>query len=233
MNVLALDASTDALAVSLSVDDQVYELNLDAGLRHSERMMTAADTLCATAGIRPDRLDAVACMFGPGSFTGLRIGMAGAKGIAVSLGIPLYAVPTLECIAGSYVWTDLVLPTIDAKQRRWYAALFRNGARLSEDLDATAEELSARLSAANASSVLVCGANAPRAAEILAPLLPAAVFHVAADHRRGASRALLNAALSRIRAGDPGEADERGLHYLRKSEAETTREQANAEGTKG
>jgi tRNA threonylcarbamoyladenosine biosynthesis protein TsaB len=104
--------------------------------------MECADSLCKSAGIRPADLSLVACMKGPGSFTALRIGFSAAKGIALALGIPLIAVPTLDCLAYPFsMCPGLVLPLLDAKKGCFFAAFYRKGERLSDFLDASPEEL--------------------------------------------------------------------------------------------
>ena len=85
MNILAIDSAWDVLSAALAIGDETFFIEIDAGLRHSELLMECADTLCKTAGISPTDLKMVACMKGPGSFTGLRIGYSIAKGIAMAL----------------------------------------------------------------------------------------------------------------------------------------------------
>jgi tRNA threonylcarbamoyladenosine biosynthesis protein TsaB len=108
--------------------------------------MGLVDTLFKSAGMKPEDLEAAACMKGPGSFTGLRIGYAAAKGLSLALGIPLAAVPTLDCIAHPHsAWPGLVLPSLDAKKGRFFAAFYRNGQRLGDYLDASPEAISGTL----------------------------------------------------------------------------------------
>ena len=227
MIALAVDSSGEVLSVSLGRDAESYHFELDAGLRHSERLMEVVDAVLSIARADPAGLDMVACMKGPGSFTGLRMGMATAKGMAASLGIPLYAVSTLDCMAAPRsAWPGIVLPLIDAKKNRWYAALFKGGARISDDMDAGAEALAEAVRAAGSEAVLVTGPDAPRAAAALSAILADRSVVVDPSGRRAAAGALLALAVERFERGDPGEADEVGLSYLRKSEAETTRERA-------
>ncbi len=104
--------------------------------------MECADSLCKSAGIKPSDLGLVACMRGPGSFTGLRIGFSAGKGIALALGIPLIAVPTLDCLAYSLsTKAGLVIPVLDAKKGCFFAAFYREGKRLTDYLDANPLEL--------------------------------------------------------------------------------------------
>lgn len=233
MTGLAIDTSADILSVSLIHGGEAHLFEVDAGHRHSERLMELVDAVLKEARVERKDIDFAACMKGPGSFTGLRIGMAAAKGMAVALGIPLYAVPTFDCIASSRSsWPGTVIPLIDAKQSRWYAAAFKHGKRLSADLDASVPEIAEIARAAGNGPALVCGPDAPRALELLARDTPALDYILDPAYRRGASRELGFLALSRAEAGDRGERDDIGLDYLRKSEAEITRENSSRERCK-
>jgi tRNA threonylcarbamoyladenosine biosynthesis protein TsaB len=99
--------------------------------------MEFIDRLFKTASIKPGDLELAACMKGPGSFTGLRIGFSAAKGLSLALGIPLAAVPTLDCVAYNLsVWPGAVLAVMDAKKGCFFAAFYRHGKRVSSYLDA-------------------------------------------------------------------------------------------------
>jgi tRNA threonylcarbamoyladenosine biosynthesis protein TsaB len=142
MNILAIDSSSNTLSVALETETQIYHEEIDKSNGHSEYLMECADSLCKSAGIRPSDLNMVACMKGPGSFTGLRIGFSTAKGIALALGISLIAVPTLDCLAHPFsAQPGLVLPVLDAKKNCFFAAFYRGGERLSDFFDANPGEL--------------------------------------------------------------------------------------------
>jgi tRNA threonylcarbamoyladenosine biosynthesis protein TsaB len=99
--------------------------------------MELIDRLFKTASIKQEDLEAAACMKGPGSFTGLRIGFSAAKGLSLALSIPLAAVPTLDCMAYNLsVWPGMVLAVMDAKKGCFFAAFYRHGKRVSDYLDA-------------------------------------------------------------------------------------------------
>ena len=142
MNILAIDSSGNALSVALETETQFFYEEIIRENSHSELLMECADGLCISAGIKPADLGLVACMKGPGSFTGLRIGFSIGKGIALALGIPLIAVPTLDCLAYSFsTQAGLILPVIDAKKGCFFAAFYRKGERLTDYLDANPLEL--------------------------------------------------------------------------------------------
>jgi tRNA threonylcarbamoyladenosine biosynthesis protein TsaB len=164
MNILAIDSSSNILSVALETETQILHEEIDKVYGHSEYLMECTDTLCKSAGIKPSDLSMVACMKGPGSFTGLRIGFSTAKGIALALGIPLIAVPTLDCLAYPYsTQPGLVFPVLDAKKSSFFAAFYREGKRLTDFFDATPGELLRIISKIMASvdeSVFLTGSGA-------------------------------------------------------------------------
>jgi len=142
MNIIAFDSADHVLSVALSTENGVWYSEIDAGSRHSELILDCADNLCKISGIKPEDLEMAACMKGPGSFTGLRIGFSAVKGLALALGIPLITVPTLDCLAYHLsVWPGLVLPAIDAKKNSFFSAFYREGKRLTDYMDASVEIL--------------------------------------------------------------------------------------------
>jgi tRNA threonylcarbamoyladenosine biosynthesis protein TsaB len=191
MNILALDTAADLLSVALGTGEDVWYFEAEAGLRHGELLMDAVDRLLDSAGIGAADLDLAACMKGPGSFTGLRIAFATAKGISLSLGIPLASVPTLDCMAAPQAsWPGLVLPVMDAKKGRFYAALYRGGRRLGDYLDAAPGELAAALAAERrgAEPVLLAG---PAGALVREKLPPGTTgFFIDPEGKRGKAREL-------------------------------------------
>ncbi|MGE5653363.1 MAG: tRNA (adenosine(37)-N6)-threonylcarbamoyltransferase complex dimerization subunit type 1 TsaB, partial [Bacillota bacterium] len=103
MLVLAIDASTLVSGVALVSDDRVLaEFVLQTAKTHSQRLLPSIDHIMREADIRPDQLDGVVVSGGPGSFTGLRIGMSTAKGLAHALNIPIIAINTLDFWAENY-----------------------------------------------------------------------------------------------------------------------------------
>jgi tRNA threonylcarbamoyladenosine biosynthesis protein TsaB len=219
MNILALDTAARALSVALSAGDDLWIFEADAGLRHGELLMPAADRLLEGAGLGSADLDLVACMKGPGSFTGLRIAFAAAKGLALSLGIPMAAVPTLDCMAAPWTaWPGIVLPAMDAKKGRFYGALYRGGRRLGDYLDAEPEALAAALRAAGEDPAMLTGPAAQLALEKLASLAPNQLF-VDPWGGRGKARELVDIVKNNAILISDKEVFS-GPLYLRKSDAE-------------
>jgi tRNA threonylcarbamoyladenosine biosynthesis protein TsaB len=159
MNLLAIDTATEKFSVALvskggAASEGVWLFEVDAGLRHSELVMDSIDLLMDKAALKPEALQGVVCMGGPGSFTGLRIGFSLAKGLALSLGIPFAAIPTLDCMAWPFAsWPGIVVPALDAKKGAFFCALYRDGKRLSPDMDAAPAEIAKAIASAIASCV--------------------------------------------------------------------------------
>ncbi len=142
MNMLVFDTSTDMLAVAVKNDEGEFFSHSTRGFRHSETLLPAIEHCLAEASLPLRQIGLIACTSGPGSFTGLRIGMATAKGLSLALGIPWVGVPTLDCIAhGQQKAGRTIVPVIDARKNRLYSALYRGGRRVSEFLDISLAEL--------------------------------------------------------------------------------------------
>ena len=126
MLILAFETSAKAASVALMEDGKLLgESYQNTGLTHSQTLMVMAEDLLKTSGHTPQQVQAVAVAAGPGSFTGVRIGVAAAKGFAWGLDIPCYGVSTLEAMARNLsVYEGYVLPVMDARRSQVYTALF-------------------------------------------------------------------------------------------------------------
>lgn len=127
--ILNIDTSTSVCSVALAKDGKVIALKeSNEGLNHSILLGTYIDELFKEAQITPHQLDAVAISMGPGSYTGLRIGVSMAKGLCFGTGKPLIAVPTLQALAlsvSSRLQEDAwYCPMIDARRMEVYTAFF-------------------------------------------------------------------------------------------------------------
>jgi tRNA threonylcarbamoyladenosine biosynthesis protein TsaB len=172
------------------------------------------------AGLSPRDIDAVICGRGPGSFTGLRIGMAAAKGMAAALGIPMVSVPTLDAIAQTgEALPGVRLALLDARKDRFYCAAYRDGERLLGDSDLGAEDIAdlSRQWLSAGEHLYLCG---PHGSELLRrwePMSdsPKAVYP---GFREWIS-AMLDLGTGALSRGE-ADTDEQGPEYLRVSEAE-------------
>ncbi len=153
MNILLFDCSTDRLYAGLARGDGVLFSQDREGSRHAELLLPALEHILSQASVSMADIDLIACTQGPGSFTGLRIGIATAKGLSLAIGKPWVPLPTLDCLAKSLSgdlapYTDpcpqrssTVVPVLDARKKRLYAAVYRSGHRDTEYLDISIEEL--------------------------------------------------------------------------------------------
>ena len=142
MNIIAFDTSCDAATVALKTDRTYEERLIQGAFSPSEHLLHEAEELLARAGISFRDLGMVAVTKGPGSFTGLRIGMASAKGIASALSIPVVSIPTLDaiCQAVSF-YPGAVISVIDAKKRKFYISAKKGQRTIMEDRDGNAEDV--------------------------------------------------------------------------------------------
>ncbi|MFO7729587.1 MAG: tRNA (adenosine(37)-N6)-threonylcarbamoyltransferase complex dimerization subunit type 1 TsaB [Spirochaetia bacterium] len=142
MKVLAIDTSTSLLGIGLQSEKQYFELNQDVGLHHSENLLTEVQYLFNKSKIPANELDLIVVSKGPGSFTGLRIGMSTAKGLSFGGQIPVVSVPTLDMYAYSCdMYPQKVLSLLDARKNRVYAAFYTHGLQEGEILDIPPAEL--------------------------------------------------------------------------------------------
>ena len=139
MKILGVDTSTPIGSVALIDDDNVVaEHTLDIVRAHSSRLMPAIDSVLKWGDITVNDLDGCAVGIGPGSFTGIRIGVATIKSICYAIDKPIVGVSTLEAIAYNLRWSNsIICPLLDARRSETYGAIFEgntNWERLSEDL---------------------------------------------------------------------------------------------------
>lgn len=127
MNILAIDASGIAGSVAYRKDGRlVGEYYICDKLTHSQTIMPMLENLKALLKIELEEVDAVAVTSGPGSFTGLRIGVTAAKTLALALEVPIVGVPTLDVIAGAAAFAEcLICPLMDARRNQVYTALYK------------------------------------------------------------------------------------------------------------
>ncbi|HEX2190067.1 MAG TPA: tRNA (adenosine(37)-N6)-threonylcarbamoyltransferase complex dimerization subunit type 1 TsaB, partial [Longimicrobiaceae bacterium] len=132
--VLALDTSTSVGSVAVGEGERLLaEVLLTVGAGHSSALLPAVDRALRSAGMSPADLAAVVVGGGPGSFTGVRIAAATAKGIVHAAGVPLFAYPSLLAAAAGCWGADRpVCALFDARRRDVYAACYRFGAGVEE-----------------------------------------------------------------------------------------------------
>jgi tRNA threonylcarbamoyladenosine biosynthesis protein TsaB len=129
--ILCLETSTDTCSVALYADDRLVDSReVHEPQAHAAQLAVLVEETLRHSGVPLNRLAAVAVSEGPGSYTGLRIGVSTAKGLCYALGIPLIAVGTLELMASAVEQGDWLCPMIDARRMEVYCALFDETGRM-------------------------------------------------------------------------------------------------------
>ena len=148
MRILAIESSAKQSSIALVEDGKLIAQNIQhAGLTHSKTLLPLTHSLLCDMGRSIQDIDQIAVAHGPGSFTGIRIGMATAKGLAMGADKPLIGVSTLEAMAhqAKYLGAGIICPVMDARREQVYNALFmvQDGTlqRLTEDRAIAIEEL--------------------------------------------------------------------------------------------
>ena len=227
MLILAFETSAKAASVALLEDGKLLgESYQNTGLTHSQTLMVMAEDLLSQCGKTVVDVTAAAVAAGPGSFTGVRIGVAAAKGFAWGREIPCYGVSTLEAMALSLgVYQGYVCPCMDARRSQVYNAVFyvNRGAleRVSEDRAISLAELGEELKSLNEPIFLV-GDGSNLCYNTLLESVPNLVLPPEHRmHQRASGVAL--AARKQVEVGDPGDANALTPNYLRLSQAERER----------
>ena len=125
--ILNIETATTNCSVSLSKNGETVVLkeDYDSKYSHAERLHVYIDKVLKEAGLSQKNLDAIAVSKGPGSYTGLRIGVSSAKGLCYALDKPLISVPTLESLAHQVdIKTGVIIPMLDARRMEVYSAVF-------------------------------------------------------------------------------------------------------------
>ena len=224
MLILAFETSAKAASVALHDGKKLLgESYQNTGLTHSQTLMVMAEDLLKQCGKTPGDVTAVAVAEGPGSFTGVRIGVAAAKGFAWGAELPCYGVSTLEAMAKSLgVYRGYVCPVMDARRSQVYNALFyvncgeytricQDRAISLQDLGEDAKNLQEPIFLVGDGSVLCYNSLLEEVPNLVLP-----PEH--RQHQRATGVAL--AALEKIAAGELGDGNVLTPNYLRLSQAE-------------
>lgn len=175
---LAVESATLVAGVAVGRDDRILcEVTSHSALTHSERLLPMIDQALSLAGTDVAQLERLVVAVGPGSFTGLRIGLATVKGLAQALGLMVTPVSTLEALAWQQQTSDLVVPLLDARKQQVYAAAYRRqllGLQTIEPPQAVA--LSDLLTRLSGQSVLFAGEGAAIYRSEISRQLPTAQF---------------------------------------------------------
>ena len=227
MLTLAFETSAKAASVALTENGKLLgESYQNTGLTHSQTLMVMAEDLLKQCGKNVADITAVAVAEGPGSFTGVRIGVAAAKGFAWGRELPCYGVSTLEAMAVSLgVYEGHVCACMDARRNQVYNALFLADSgsleRMTDDRAIALAELKTELEHIDGPIFLV-GDGAILTHKTLSSEIPNLILPPEHRlHQRAVGVALL--AEKKQTAGDSGDANALSPNYLRLSQAERER----------
>ena len=227
MLILAFETSAKAASVALTENGRLLgESYQNTGLTHSQTLMVMAEDLLKQCGKAVSDLTAVAVAEGPGSFTGVRIGVAAAKGLAWGAQLPCYGVSTLEAMAVSLgIYEGYVCACMDARRSQVYNAVFRVSqgsiSRIAEDRAISLAELGEELKALNVPVYLV-GDGAVLTHRTLSGEVPGLILLPEHRlHQRAVGVALL--AEQMAQNGESGDGNRLTPNYLRLSQAERER----------
>ena len=166
MNILVLDCAVSKISIAVKFEDKMIAQTYDIGMRQSEILVPAIDDILQKAGITAGDLDFSAITIGPGSFTGLRLGISALKAIELAYNVPIYGVSSLQVY--SYTAKNLGFPVlccIDANKDRFYACLYdENGNEILPDGDYETSELIEKI---NFNKILITGPDAKKFYDIL------------------------------------------------------------------
>lgn len=166
MNILVLDCAVTKLSIAVKTEDKFISQTYDIGMRQSEILVPTIDEILSKAGITAADLNYSALTIGPGSFTGLRLGISALKAIELAYNVPVYGISSLTIY--SYAYKDLGLPIlacIDANKDKFYACLSDQNSLILEEGDYEVEEIISKLN--GLSKVLVAGPDAQKLADII------------------------------------------------------------------
>lgn len=231
MFVLGIDTATRVAGAAVAGEDRLISERFIHNLQtHSQNIIPMISQVMDDAGLKPSDLHGIAVTGGPGSFTGLRIGMSVAKTMGLALCIPVIGIPTLTALAWNFYRVEgLICPILDARKNEVYTCLFKSGedglAELISPAALSLERLMARIAEFGDQQVNFLGDGVPVYGEVIkAELGPRAHFAsmINAFPRAGAVAEL---GLAKLRTGSLADPTFLQPVYLRRSEAEITWEQ--------
>ena len=218
MNILSLDTSTPVLSLSVRTNSSYEERKIIGNFSHSENLLGEIKSMTKRAGIELKDFELLICTKGPGSFTGLRVGMAGLKGISLASSAPLVSVPTLSVIDESVksLWKGPVLSVIDAKKKKFYFRLRVEEEIVISDRDGNPEDVIETLKSLK--DILITGPDAALFASKLSSFEDLDIT-VDPEAPRCLSYALEKLGMEKYKIDGPDDIGE-GPVYIRRSDAE-------------
>ena len=232
MRILGIESSSLVASVAI-VEDGVTMAEYTANFQktHSQTLLPMIDAMVSLLDVDLSTIDAIAVSGGPGSFTGLRIGSATAKGLGLALNKPLIHVPTLDGTAyNMFGASGLICPIMDARRNQVYTGIYRFEKEFQVVMEQDALDMNDLIDKLNAMGerVIFLGDGVPVHEKLIAEKLtvPYDIAPAHVNRQRAASVAALGAVY--FAEGKTETAEEHGPDYLRKSQAEREREEREA-----
>lgn len=231
MKILGIDSSGLVASVAVTEDDNLLaEYTVNYKKTHSQTLLPMLDEVVRMTELDLHTVDAIAVAAGPGSFTGLRIGSATAKGLGLALGKPLVHIPTVDALAFNLCGCgNYVCPLMDARRNQVYTGIYRfeRGALqiVMEQTPMAVEELAKKLNDLDG-AVTFLGDGVPVYRDQLAQLVKIPYEFAPAHLSRQRAGAVAALAVQYVREGKTETAAEHAPDYLRLSQAERERAEA-------
>ena len=232
MRILAIDSSGLVATVAiLEKNSMLAEYTLNYKKTHSQTLLPMLDEIVKQLDFDLETIDAIAVAAGPGSFTGLRIGSATAKGLGLALDKPVIPVPTVDALAYN-VWgvNDVVCPMMDARRNQVYTGIYKFEKEFQVIMEQDAMDMGELIEKLNSMGerVIFLGDGVPVHEKLIAERMtvPYELAPAHVNRQRAAVIATLGAQY--FAEGNIQDAAEHGPDYLRKSQAEREREEKEA-----
>lgn len=221
MKLLAVDTATSSCSVALFDDERLMaEALYTAGPTHSRRLLAIIDRMLEDGGYRPTDIDRIAATRGPGTFTGLRIGLSTVKGLAAAIGAPVVGVSSLAALAFPLRLLERpVAAMIDARRGEVYHVLYRTGAVLTEAAPPVKVSRPEVVAAGLPADAVLVGSGAAIYRTVFESRCPGIRFADSVQHViRAASVGLL--AMARFGCDDVDAVESLNPDYIRPSDAQ-------------
>lgn len=232
MKIMAFDTAVEVAAVAVIEDNKLLgEYIINNKKKHSEKLMPLADNLLKDLSLSPADMDLFAVSIGPGSFTGIRIGVSAVKALAYATGKKIAGIPTLDAIAyNASIYNGIVCPLIDARNNQVYTALYRfeNGKqqKITQYMAADIGEIIEKIKMAGENTIFIGDAAELHKDMILSQLGNQAHF-MPGNLQIPRASAVAHLAYIKAVSGEADDLFELVPLYLRKSQAERELEMKN------
>ena len=221
MKALVIDCAVSKLSLAAKNDDKVCVTSYDIGMKQSEILVNAIDYVLSSVELKTSDLDYTAITIGPGSFTGLRLGISALKAIQLAYDVPVYGISSLETYAYSLknVFNLPIISAIDAHKDCFYATITKNDDILLCEGDYPVEKICEEISKLNINELFITGPDSQKLKEIIQSKNSEIKLYYQ-NYQPICAESLFFITEEKIKKNDPPLQDYDGPVYLRASEAE-------------